>query len=73
MLGSALDMGVKCNIKIALFKKDINQTKFAEMMGVSPQQMNNWVSGRTIPKMETLLKMAKKLDCSINDFYELEE
>ncbi|MCR1833126.1 helix-turn-helix domain-containing protein [Oceanobacillus caeni] len=66
-------MPVKCNIKIILVKRGISQKEFAEIMGVSQQQMNNWVSGKPIPKMETLLKMSDILDCSINDFYELVE
>lgn len=66
-------MSVKSRIKIILVQKEVSQKEFAKMMGVSPQQANNWVSGRTIPKMETLLKMSEILDCSINDFYELEE
>lgn len=71
-LGVVRDMPVKSNIKIALYKKGISQTQLAEIMNVSPQQVNNWVSGRTIPKMETLLKLSELLDCSINEFYELE-
>jgi len=65
-------MAVKSNIKIILVKKEITQKDFAEMLGVSPQQANNWISGRTIPRMETLLKMSELLECTINDFYELE-
>lgn len=67
------DVPVKSRIKVILVEKDISQKEFAKMLGVSPQQANNWISGRTIPRMETLLKMSKLLNCTINDFYELEE
>lgn len=66
-------MAIKSRIKIILVQKGISQKEFAEIFGVSPQQANNWISGRTIPRMETLLKMSEILDCSINDFYELDE
>jgi len=66
-----LDVAIKCKIKIILVQKDITQKEFAERLGVSPQQANNWISGRTIPRMETLIRMSEVLGCTINDFYEL--
>lgn len=67
------EMPVRSLIKIALFKKGMSQLELADRMEVSPQQINNWVSGRVVPKMDKLLKMSDILECSINDFYELIE
>lgn len=72
-LGVVSEMPVKCTMKIPLFRKGLSQTELAEVMEVSPQQVNNWVSGRVIPKMDTLLKLSEVLECTINDFYELED
>lgn len=72
-LGVVEEMGVRCTIKIALFRKGMSQSDLAEKMNVSPQQVNNWVNGRSIPKMKTLLEMSEILECTINDFYEIKE
>lgn len=72
-LGVVSNMPVRCTMKIPLFKKGMSQKKLAEIMNVSPQQVNNWVSGRTIPQMDTLLRLSEILECTINDFYKLEE
>jgi putative transcriptional regulator len=42
----------------------------AEKMGVSPNQLSNWVTGKSYPTTEKLFKLAKVLQCKVDDLYE---
>ncbi|MBA4601890.1 helix-turn-helix domain-containing protein [Thermoactinomyces mirandus] len=50
-----------------------NMTNLAIALGVVKQQVTMWGSGASYPRPETLYKMAKVLDVSVNDLYTLEE
>lgn len=58
------------NLKWIIIKNDMTQKELAEQLGVSPQHLNNWVNGRTVPKLKTLLRMSRILNCTINDIYD---
>ena len=44
-----------------------SQTKFAKAMGVSPQLINYWVQGKTIPSPENMKQLSKVLKKSIGE------
>lgn len=41
----------------------------AEKMGVSQNQLSNWVTGKSFPTAEKLFKLAKVLECTVDDLY----
>jgi DNA-binding XRE family transcriptional regulator len=68
-----LEQVLKSKIKIRLAVLDKSQTELAEQMGVTKQTMNGWVSGRVVPPMEKGFKIAKLLDCRVDDLWVYEE
>ena len=63
---------VKNNLKIYMIKKEMTQAELAEKLDVSQQQVNNWVTGRSVPKMKMLLEITDMLNCTIDDLYRVE-
>ena len=55
-------------IRAIRMKKKYTQEKVAELSGVSRSQIQRIEGGDVAPKMSTLSKLAKGLDCSVNDF-----
>ena len=55
-------------IRAIRMKKKYTQEKVAELSGVSRSQIQRIEGGDVDPKMSTLSKLAKGLDCSVNDF-----
>ncbi|MFE7820545.1 helix-turn-helix transcriptional regulator [Priestia megaterium] len=61
----------KCRLKILLKERRITQNEFASMMGMSKQQINDYITGHTATmSLKTAKNIAHKLDCSIDDLYE---
>lgn len=55
-------------IRAIRINKNYTQEKVAELSGVSRSQIQRIEGGDVDPKMSTLSKLAKGLDCSVNDF-----
>ena len=51
-------------VRMGLTQKDL-----AEIIGVDRTTVGKWELGRSIPRVEKLLALAKTLDCSIEDVY----
>lgn len=49
-------------IKNGLYKKRIKQVDLAKKLGKSPQQITDWIKGRSKPQVEDFLKLAETLD-----------
>ncbi|UOQ43343.1 helix-turn-helix domain-containing protein [Halobacillus salinarum] len=64
-------MYIKSNFKQVLLTRGISQTELGKELNVSPQQMNNWVNGRTKPRIETLFYIASLLECKVDELYKL--
>lgn len=65
-----LNLGTK--IQEGLYKKRMKQVELAKKIGKSPQQICDWIKGRTEPKIEDFVKLAKELDI-VKDIFEEEE
>jgi putative transcriptional regulator len=44
----------------------------AKQLNVSQNQISNWINGRSSPTIEKAFKLAKLLDCKVDDLYEEE-
>ncbi|GKU81180.1 helix-turn-helix transcriptional regulator [Niallia sp. NCCP-28] len=42
-------------------------------IGVSPNTLTNWVTGKTYPTMDKAYILAKLLECKLEDLYEYKE
>ncbi|WP_018130573.1 helix-turn-helix transcriptional regulator [Effusibacillus pohliae] len=64
-------MAVKSRLKVILVERRIKQYELAERIGVSKHQINRICNGVN-PELETALKIARELNMSIHDIWELE-
>lgn len=64
---------LKSKIKIRLAEKELSQTELADDLQIARQTLNGWVSGRVKPPLVTAFKLAKRLDCKVDDLWELKE
>lgn len=55
------------NIHIILFDKKMTRMQLAEKVGISQQMVSDIVQGNKSPKAETLIKIAKALDVTVDD------
>ncbi len=49
-----------------IVQKNISKTKAGELVGVSPQVINNWVTGKTEPGHRDLVRISQVFDVSID-------
>lgn len=52
--------------KILIFRS-MTQNDLAEKIGVDPSQLNRYLNGKNIPSFFIVDKIAKALDCSVDD------
>lgn len=45
----------------------MTQKELADLLGVKPQQVGNWERGTRNPKLNALLQIADKCDCTLDD------
>lgn len=55
-------------IREGLYKKRMKQIELARKIGKTPQQVTDWIKGRSKPQVEDFLKIAKELDI-IEEFF----
>ena len=55
------------NLKVARVKKGLTQKELAELIGVSPSMINRIETGKQIPKVDILLKLAEILEVSVEE------
>lgn len=48
-------------------KAGLTQAQVAEALGISDAAVNQWEKGKTFPKTEFLPKLAKLLDCTVDE------
>lgn len=63
---------MKNYLKVARAKKDLTQAALAEKTGVSRQAINNIEKGNFNPSTLLALKMAKVLDSTVEELFELD-
>ena len=59
--------------KIKIIEAKTTQTLLALEFEVSKQTVNAWVTGRVAPPLNTALKIAKRLNCSLDEIWEYKE
>jgi len=61
-------MDIKYNkIREVMKEAGFNQTTFAELLGISPTEVNRWCNNITQPRYVRLWEIAKKLNCEPRD------
>jgi len=55
-------------IKIARVERDLNQTDFAKKIGANQKSVSRYENGQTVPTLETMAKIAKVLNRSVDSF-----
>ena len=48
-------------------EKNLSQEALAEKLGMSRQAISKWESGTSYPDMATIIRLAKTLDCKIDN------
>jgi putative transcriptional regulator len=66
-------MNMKSRIGEWIDLRGYRRKYIANLMGVSQNQLSNWVTGRSYPTAEKLFKLAKVLDCKVDEMYEKED
>lgn len=65
---------LKSRIKIRLIELDNKKQKdLAEELNVKPQTLSGWVRGSNKPSLEQAFRIAKALDCKVDDLWIYEE
>ncbi|TYS64478.1 helix-turn-helix transcriptional regulator [Sutcliffiella horikoshii] len=64
---------MKCRLKEWIAKSKRTQADIAKEMGLTDQQLSNWVTGRSVPPLKKAMQIAKILGCDISDIWEWEE
>lgn len=50
--------------------KGYTQTQLAKMLGVDQSAISLWEAGKTFPRIELAMKVAKILDCTLEELFE---
>lgn len=51
-----------------LYRKGITQIELAQMIGVKPAQLSGYILGKNTPGFFMVTKIAKALNCSVDEF-----
>jgi putative transcriptional regulator len=62
-------VGMKPQIKKLIVAKGMKQKDVAKEIGVSSQQLSNWINGVSYPRFEAAYRLAKVLGCKLDDLY----
>jgi putative transcriptional regulator len=52
-------------------QRGISQWELAELMGVFPARISQWENGKTLPRIDSALKLAIILQCRVEDLFSL--
>lgn len=64
---------MKNNLKKILLNKKINQQELANNTHLTKSAISNYVNGKRKPNGQNMLKIAKILNCKVEDIWELEK
>ena len=64
---------LKSKIRIKLAELEKRQNDVTKTLNITPQRFSNWVNGSSYPKLEEAFRLAKYLDCAIEDLWEYRE
>lgn len=60
-------------IRIRLAELNKKQSELCKFLDVTPQQVSNWVNGDSAPRLNMAFKLAKYLDCKVDDLWEYKD
>ncbi|WP_332629176.1 helix-turn-helix transcriptional regulator [Halalkalibacter flavus] len=63
-------MSVKNNLKDIRHDYRMNQTEFADLLGLNVNQYNKYEHNRKQPNLETALMISGKLNKTVNELFE---
>lgn len=58
-------------LKMYLAREKKTQRELAAETGKSTQQVQNWVSGKSVPPLELAIKIAKSLNTTVEDIWKI--
>jgi len=61
------------NIKELIAKRGYKQKFVANQLGISEQQLSNWIKGTSTPRLEVAYKLATFLDVDVTEIWEKDE
>jgi DNA-binding XRE family transcriptional regulator len=64
---------LKPRIKVRLAELNMKQKDLSEELNVTKQTMSGWITGRVTPTLEMAFRIAKLLDCKVDDLFTYEE
>ena len=67
-----MDYQVICNLKPARVLKKLSQSELAERVGIKRQAIYDIEAGRYVPNTLIALRLARELDCRVEDLFVLE-
>jgi putative transcriptional regulator len=60
---------MKSNIDEYIKKSGLKKKFIAAELGVTPNQLSNWIKGRSFPQLEKAFRLADMLGCTVDDLY----
>ncbi|GAB7387335.1 hypothetical protein BSNK01_11710 [Bacillaceae bacterium] len=66
-------MAVKCKIDALIKSRGLKKKYVAERLGLNQSYFSRIASGKVIPNIETLHKIARFFGCYIDDLYEFDD
>jgi len=64
---------LKPHIKVKLAELEKKQVDVAGDLNIKQQRLSNWVRGRGYPDLNEAFRLAKYLDCTVDDLWEYKE
>ena len=61
---------LKSKIKVRLAELELQQVDIYKEFEVSKMTFSNWVTGKSRPNLEQSFKLAKRLDCLVDNLWE---
>jgi len=60
-------------LKIRFAQLKISQVEIAEKLGETKQTVSGWATGRTEPSLKKAFRLAKLLDCTVDELWQYTE
>jgi len=60
---------IKSKLKVRLAEVELKHQDLAQIVGVTKQTMSSWVNGKNKPTLEMAFRIAKLLDCKVDELY----
>jgi putative transcriptional regulator len=64
---------MRCRIEELIESKGMKKKYVAKEIGITPNQLSNWLGMKAFPPIDKAYKLAKLLDCKVDDLYEWEK